>query len=134
MAHWLSLWGIAAALFLFMDMIWLLRVGQQFYRTEIGSLLRDRPNLAVACLFYVVYISGLVTFVIEPYHQAASASGAFVWGALFGLVAYGTFNFTNLAILKGFTTRIAAIDLSWGMIVTGTTAALTVAVGQLLSA
>jgi uncharacterized membrane protein len=130
MALWLSLWGTAASVFLFFDLIWLLRVGRRFYETEIGHLLRRRPNLAAAGLFYLIYVSGLVTFVIEPSLGTASAGATFMLGGLFGLVAYGTFALTNLAIVEGFTAKIAAIDLAWGSLITGFTAALTVMAAQ----
>jgi uncharacterized membrane protein len=99
---------------------------------EIGPLLRGRPNLAATGMFYLIYISGLVTFVIEPSHGAASAAEAFVSGGLFGLVAYATFDLTNLAILEGFTAKIAAIDLMWGSLIIAITAGLTAMAGQAL--
>lgn len=134
MTLWLSLWIIAAVLFLCFDTIWLLRLGRAFYTSEIGGFLRPRPNLPAAGLFYVIYISGLVTFVAEPAYESASARAAFGLGCFFGFVAYGTFDLTDLAILKGFTAKIAAIDLLWGSTASGLTAALTVITGRALLA
>lgn len=132
MALWLSLWWIAAGFFLCFDMIWLLWLGRQFYKAEIGGMIHDRPKLGAAAAFYVLYVSGLVAFVIEPAYAAAAVGEVFALGALFGLVAYGTFDLTNLAILKGFTAKIAMIDLAWGAWITGATAALTMSAGRFI--
>jgi len=67
--------------------------------------------------------------VIWPAFQAQSVSQALLRGALLGLIAYGTYDLTNLAVMKGFTTKIAIIDMIWGTVLTGTVAALTVLLG-----
>ena len=131
MTLWIMLWAIAAVIFLALDMVWLLWLGREFYVDEIGSLLRETPNLAAAGAFYVLYIAGLVFFVIKPAYMAGSISQALIHGALLGLLAYGTYDLTNLAVLKGFTTKIAIIDMAWGSLLTGMTAAFTVWVSRL---
>ena len=131
MTLWIMLWAIAAVIFLALDMVWLLWLGRGFYVDEIGALLRETPNLAAAGAFYVLYIAGLVFFVIKPAYMAGSISQALIHGALLGLLAYGTYDLTNLAVLKGFTTKIAIIDMAWGSLLTGMTAAFTVWVSRL---
>ena len=66
MTLWIMLWAIAAVIFLALDMVWLLWLGRGFYVDEIGALLRETPSLAAAGVFYVLYVFGLVFFVIKP--------------------------------------------------------------------
>jgi uncharacterized membrane protein len=110
---------IVFSVFLAIDATWLMTAGRTFYVTEIGALLRPQPNLAVAFAFYALYALGLLVFVIEPNVAKATIWPAVVTGALFGLVAYATYDMTNLATLKGFTWRVAAIDMLWGTFLSG---------------
>jgi len=117
----LSLYAATAVIFFVLDFIWLsLSVGP-IYRKELGNLLLDQPNLAVAAGFYLVYVLGLVILVSAP---AEGNVGKALWmAALFGLVAYGTYDLTNLATLRGFTPTVAIIDMAWGTFVTAVSAA-----------
>jgi uncharacterized membrane protein len=107
---------IVFAIFLAIDAAWLMTAGRTFYVSEIGGLLRPEPNLAVAFAFYALYSLGLLIFVIEPGLNRPGIWPAVVTGGLFGLVAYATYDMTNLATLKGFTWRVAAIDMIWGTV------------------
>jgi uncharacterized membrane protein len=104
--------------FLGLDAIWLSQVGLGLYRREIGALLLEQPNLPVAGLFYLLFVAGIVLLVVQP----AAADGdwlAALWmGALLGLVAYGTYDITNLSTLRGWSLTIAAIDVVWGAALT----------------
>jgi len=106
-------------IFLGVDMVWLLWLGRPFYVTEIGGLLRTQPNLPAAIAFYLVYAAGLVFFAVMPGLKETSALTALAYGAFFGLVAYATYDLTNLAVMNAFTTRIALIDLAWGTVLSG---------------
>ena len=132
MFHWILLWIAAAVLFLVIDMVWLLWLGRGFYTSEIGPLLSQTPNLGAAGAFYLLYVTGLMIMVIWPAHQAQSISQALIYGAVVGLMAYGTYDLTNLAVAKGFTTKIAIIDMAWGTVLTASVSALTVWVGSFL--
>ena len=127
MLHWAGLWVISAVLFLLIDMVWLLWLGRSIYVSEIGVLLRQPPNFAAAAAFYLLYVSILMIMVIWPASKSQSVVQALTYGALLGLVAYGTYDLTNLAVMKGFTTRIALIDLAWGTALTAFVSAATVA-------
>lgn len=126
MLQWILLWVVAAVLFLVIDMVWLLWLGRSIYVSEIGEILRQPPNLSAAAAFYVLYVTGLMIMVIWPAVQAQSVSQALIRGALLGLIAYGTYDLTNLAVMKGFTTKIAIIDMIWGTVLTASISALTV--------
>lgn len=133
MLHWLGLWIVAAILFLLIDMIWLLWLGRNLYVSEIGELLRQPPNMAAAGAFYLLYVTGLMIMVIWPALQSQSILQGLLYGSLLGLIAYGTYDLTNLAVMKGFTTKIALIDMVWGTVLTGTVSAITVAISTRLS-
>jgi uncharacterized membrane protein len=114
----------AAAIFLPLDAIWLGLVARRFYMAEIGPLLLDRPNWGVALGFYLLYLVGLVIFAMLPALASGSWRTALVYGALFGLFAYATYDLTNLSTLRGFTWRIALVDIAWGTAASGAAASL----------
>jgi uncharacterized membrane protein len=107
---------------LVLDLFWLLGPGRPLYISEIGGLLRNQPQLGASLAFYLLYAAGLTYFGVMPGLKASSAVLALGQGALFGLMAYATYDLTNLAVLNGFTLRIALIDLAWGTVLSGVTA------------
>lgn len=122
----LKLYFITLLIFLGIDAIWLVRVAPAFYRSQIGHLMAETPNLLAAGVFYLLYIAILVYFVVEPALRVGSIQDAFLRGALFGLVAYGTYDLTNLATLRDWPLLVTAVDMVWGTILTATTAAASV--------
>jgi uncharacterized membrane protein len=123
---------VVFVIFLAIDYVWLSNAGRMFYVPEIGALLRDKPNFVVAFIFYAIYALGLLVFVVNPQLASPGLVPALLYGGFFGLVAYATYDFTNLATLKGFTIRIAIIDLLWGTVLSATVCALSVWVIRLL--
>lgn len=113
-------------IFLVLDSLWLGYIAPGFYRTQIGHLMADRPNLIAALLFYILYIAALVHFVVEPAVTHSNIKLAFWSGAFFGLVAYATYDLTNLATLRDWPVLLTVVDLVWGTILTGTTSMLCV--------
>ena len=120
----------AAVILLIADLFWLGIVAKNLYQAEIGGLLKKEFNVVAALAFYVLYVVGLTVFVLVPAYESGSVLRALALGAFFGLVAYGTYDLTNLATLEGFTLRIALIDMSWGAFVSGVTSAGAVAVAR----
>ncbi len=115
-----------------LDFVWLRFAAKKIYYNEIGALLLKKPFMPAALLFYVIYVIGIVVFVITPALNNDSWFYATYMGALFGLVAYATYDLTNLATLKGFSAKIVIIDLIWGALLTSIVATGTVvAVGLL---
>lgn len=105
-----------------LDFIWLGFIAKKLYYGEMGKLLLEKPNMAPALLFYAIYVLGVVVFVISPALEKNSWEYALGMGALFGLVAYATYDLTNLATLKGFSKKVVVIDLAWGMFITAVVA------------
>ena len=124
----LYLFGLV--LFLAIDALWLGVIARGFFVAEMGPLLRETPNLAIAALFYVFYVIGLMYFAVVPGMKAQSLMLAFLNGAFIGFLAYGTYDITNLAVLKGYTAKLAAVDITWGTLLSGTVSAATLMVAR----
>lgn len=118
----LAAYGGTAIVFFGLDFLWLTVLGIGFYRAEIGPLLLERPNLLPAAIFYLFYVAGLVGFAVLPAANAGSWVWAVMAGVALGLLAYGTYDMTNLATLKGWSLNISLIDLAWGGFVSGSAA------------
>jgi len=101
--------------FLVLDGLWLGVLMARTYRSLLGSLMLDRPLLAPAAVFYLLYVLGCVVFVVLPATSWQRAAGM---GALLGLVAYGTYDLTNWATLKGWSAQLALMDMAWGALLT----------------
>lgn len=114
----LKLYGLSFVSLVGIDFLWLTKVAPNLYKSNIGHLTADNPNLLSASLFYLIYIVGLVVFVIHPAFEKSSISSALMHGALFGLVAYSTFDLTSMAVFKNWPAKITVIDLLWGTILT----------------
>lgn len=118
-------WLAALVALAVLDAIWLGVVARDLYRDKLGALLLEQPRWGAAILFYLLHTVGIVVF---PLALAGTPSGTWVsallYGALFGIVVYGAYDFTNLATLRDWPASLSAIDLAWG---TAATAAATVA-------
>ena len=113
---------VTAVVFLGLDAIWLTQVALGMYRRELGGLLLDRPNLVIAGIFYLVFVVGLVVLAINPALNGGSWLTALLMGGVLGLVAYGTYDITNLSTLKGWSLSVTLADLAWGTVLTGVSA------------
>ncbi len=122
MFEFLLQFAVAFIVFMVIDFIWLAFVASKLYNKELGNLKKKKINWPAAMVFYVLYIIGLVFFVLNPAIAEKGLGFAAYGGALFGLVAYATYDLTNLATLEGFPAKIAVIDLIWGTFVTCVTA------------
>ena len=118
----LALFGLTLATFLALDALWLGVVARKLYSSQIGHLLAPNVRWGAAVIFYLLYITGLLAFVVLPRSGAPLLHVALL-GALFGLIAYATYDLTNLATLSGWPVTVTLADLAWGTVVTGLTAA-----------
>lgn len=114
----LTKYAVVAIAFAGVDFIWLGFVANKFYRSQIGSLLLEKPNLTAAVAFYAIFLAGLILFVINPALKADDWKVALGLGSAFGLVTYATYDLTNLATLKGYTTTMTIVDILWGVVLT----------------
>jgi uncharacterized membrane protein len=116
------------------DAVWLGLVAQPLYQQSIGHLMADQPNLIAAALFYLIYPAGLLYLVVVPNSGQNNWPGSLSAAAVFGLVAYATYDLTNLATLKDWPVLLACIDIAWGMTISTASAAGGKAVLNRLSA
>jgi uncharacterized membrane protein len=104
--------------FLIIDLAWLTVIARRFYVDQLGPLLLEKPNLVAAGAFYAVYVVGIIIFAVAPALRGGGVSTALVYGALFGLFAYGTYDMTNYATLKDWPLPLTVVDIVWGGFIT----------------
>jgi uncharacterized membrane protein len=121
----IKLYLIALPIFLGIDIVWLTLISRNFYQKQLGHLMTANVNWLAAIIFYLVFIVGLVVFVIQPGLESKSIVKIILTGALFGLVTYATYDLTNLATLKDWPLLVTIIDLAWGMFVAASVSCLT---------
>ncbi len=112
MSRWWIGYGAATLVLGVLDALWLGLVARDFYRQEMGDLMADSVRLLPAAAFYLGYPVGLVTLALHP--LPASASDALWRSALFGLMAYGVYDLTNLATMRQWSLELALVDMAWG--------------------
>ena len=108
----------AALIFLIVDIIWLSFSVKLFYRPNIGHLLLDKPVIWAAAMFYIVYVLGLAIIIIEPSLNIEHNFNFLFKAFMFGVVAYGTYNLTNMATIKGWSPSVVFVDMLWGGLLT----------------
>ena len=109
-----ALWAICTIVFFALDFAWIATATSRLYRPFLGTLLSEKPTLAVAGVFYLVYVVGIVALAVVPSLQDGNVLGALWRGALLGLLAYATYDLTNLSTIQGWPWQVSAIDLVWG--------------------
>jgi len=120
-----ALYGVTAVSFFIIDLIWIAGIAKTFYARTIGGMLRDQVNWPAAIVFYLLYIGGIVLFVLLPsLKDASSLPRVAVLAALLGLFAYGTFDLTALALFKDWPVSVTVVDMLWGTVLTAGTATL----------
>ncbi len=97
-----------------LDFVWLGLIMSKTYKSEIGILMKTNINYPAAGLVYLAAVLGIFFFVLP---KVSTVSAAALWGALFGLLTYAIYDFTNLAILKDWTLKISLVDAAWGAVV-----------------
>jgi uncharacterized membrane protein len=110
----LILYIIMVVIFLIIDFIWLGAIAKGLYQKHLGPLLRAKPNWIAAVVFYLIFVAGILLFVVMPAVSLKSLSHALIFGCLFGLVTYATYDLTNLATLRDWPILMTFVDLIWG--------------------
>lgn len=121
----IKLYLIALPVFIIIDMVWLVFVAKNFYQKQIGFLMRTDVNWIAAIIFYLLFISGLVLFVLTPAVEKNSWTHSLIFGALFGLITYATYDLTNLATLKDWPLAVTIADLLWGTVLAASVSVVT---------
>ena len=126
---YLFLYLVTFVVFLGIDFLGLGVVVKPVFEKHVPELLLDSPRVGPALVFYAFYVVGLVWFVSAP----AMAGDKSLWwvagnAAIIGAIGFGTYEFTSLAVTKGWSWEMVAVDLTWGMVMTATSAVAGVAV------
>lgn len=119
MQQFVKLYLVTLGAFFVIDMIWLGLVARNFYREHLGFLMKTNINWPAAIIFYLIFVAGLVYFVINPSLSQSSWTTALLSGAFFGLITYATYDLTNLATLKDWPLKVTLVDLAWGAVLSG---------------
>jgi uncharacterized membrane protein len=106
-----------------LDLLWLGLIAKPLYQQGIGHLMAQRPNVPAAIAFYAIFALGLTVFAIVPNSIAGDWSKTMGSAALFGFVAYATYDLTNLATLKQWPLGLSLIDMAWGSFISAVSAA-----------
>ena len=109
----------SSIIFLLIDILWLSYSVKYFYKPNLGALLNDRPVMWAAVMFYLIYCAGMAVVIIQPALINDSLLQALLKGIVFGIVAYGTYNLTNMATIKNWSVNVVFVDMFWGGILTG---------------
>jgi len=118
MAYQIKLYFVTLLAFFAIDMVWLGLVARSFYYEQLGFLLNPNTNWVAAMIFYLLFILGILVFVVLPGLKEDSLKATILRAALFGLVTYATYDLTNLATVKDWPLLITIVDLAWGTILT----------------
>lgn len=115
------------------DAVWLVTMSKRFYAVQLGSLMESSPKIIPAAVFYLLYALGpAVLVVVRAVNNDTGFPKVFLLGALFGLVAYGTYDLTNQATLKDWRMIVTVVDLAWGALLTGVVSIIAVSLTRTL--
>lgn len=119
------LYVIATITFFAIDLTWLGLIARKFYFDQLGHLMKTDINWVAAITFYLIFIVGILVFAVYPALNSNSIQKALILGALFGFIAYATYDLTNLATLKDWPVRLVIVDMIWGAILSASVAVIT---------
>ena len=111
--------AVGAVAFMLLDGLWLGLVMNGFYRERLAPIARlsasggFTPNWPAALVVYVALGLGLAVFAVPKASSVAAAAG---YGALFGAVVYGVYDFTNYSTLRQYPISLALVDAAWGTV------------------
>jgi len=114
MMKYLKLYLVSLAAFFAIDMLWLGLVARSFYQQYLGFLIAPSPNWFAAIIFYLLFVVGILVFVVLPGLKANLLKTTLLRAALYGLITYATYDLTNLATLKDWPALLSMVDMLWG--------------------
>lgn len=114
----LKVFAATGATMFVLDLLWLGVIAKGLYAKHMGTLLRPDVKWVPALLFYLLYVTAVVVFVVMPAAERRSLGRAMALGAFFGLAAYATYDLTSLALIRDFPLIIVLVDLAWGIALT----------------
>jgi uncharacterized membrane protein len=112
-----------------LDSAWIGLFAAPLYRQTLGPMMLDSVRIPPSILFYILQIAGIMVFVVPAASARQTAAQNFLYGALFGLFTYATFDLTNYAIVRPWSLYLTVTDIAWGCFVTGAAACIGIALG-----
>ena len=112
----------AALVFGALDAVWLSWAGPNFYRPRLGDILADSFRMMPALVFYAAYIAAIVWFAVRPGLSLGIGTAA-LNGALLGAICYATYDLTNQATMRTWSSTVTVADIAWGAFATAVAAA-----------
>ncbi len=132
-AYYVKLYLATLMAFFVIDMIWLGLIARTFYQKHLGFLLASPPNWTAAFIFYLLFIAGILVFVVVPGLKEDSLQWTLLRAALFGLITYATYDLTNLATIKNWPVVVTVVDMIWGVVLSVSVSFVSFTVGKWLS-
>lgn len=123
MNRYIAAYAGTATVMVALDLLWLGVIAKPLYQQGIGHLMADQPLVPVAVLFYLLYAAGMVLFAVAPQGPPRGWTETLVMAALFGFIAYATYDLTNLATLKGWPWGLSVLNMASGTVVSTAAAA-----------
>jgi uncharacterized membrane protein len=114
MIRLLMIYAVMLMVFIACDLLWIGVIAQPMYQQGIGHLMTDQPNLNAAIFFYLIYPAGLLYLVPAIQRPMDKWRDVILPAAIFGFVAYATYDLSNLATLKDWPVQMSIIDMAWG--------------------
>lgn len=133
MLYYFKLYVITFLAFFVIDMIWLGVVARSFYVKHLGFLLAANPNWIAAIIFYLLFIAGILLFVVVPGLHSGSLKTTLLYAALFGLITYSTYDLTNQATVQNWPLIVTVVDMIWGTVLSVAVSFVSFMAGKWLS-
>lgn len=128
----LKLYLVSLTAFFAIDMVWLGLLARTFYQRYLGYLMAPNPNWFVAIIFYLLFVLGILVFVVLPGLEVNSLKTTLLRAALFGLITYATYDLTNLATLKDWPILLSVVDMIWGTVLSVLVSSISFVAGKRL--
>jgi len=116
---------VSVPVFFIVDMIWLGVIAKDFYRKALEPLITPNINWIAAIIFYLLFLVGVLIFALLPGMEKRSLVYTITMAALFGFIAYATYDLTNLATIRDWPLMLSIVDMIWGSFLSASTATLT---------
>lgn len=121
---YIKIYAILTTSIVILDLFWLGILAKDFYQKYLGFLMRPTPNWTPAIIFYLLYALAIIYFILLPNISKGSLTAVLISGAILGLVVYGTYELTNMAIIKDWPIKIVIVDIIWGIFMTSVVSAI----------
>lgn len=132
MMVYLKLYLSTFVAFLAIDMVWLGFVARPFYKKQLGFILAPKPNWSAAIIFYLLFVLGILVFVVVPGLRENSFKYILLYGAFYGLITYATYDLTNLSTLNQWPVLVTVVDIIWGIVLSTAVSVISFIVGKWL--